>query len=351
MAITIFLIFGLLLIVALGYWGISILKKEAHVHVANSIFRKEQDTANSESLIVGSPSKLLKDLIAVGNYAFIPFDLQNEGGQKTELRENVRKYFDTIIGLVGQAKHSIEVIQYVLNSKRVNHHATQDEIAEGYQNYFRAIEGAVKNKGASYTRILQLPIRTKPDVATGELCKIAVDYLLPNELEHLKVCFGYSNFQLYLHPSIVQANSSLSIDKKIILAEYDNYDEDGDPLPNHLFVSEEPESFFLRRGNSYTAWQNEQMDSICKKSKRIEWVDLQNAHDALIEDRRNSSQQYSKIENNILRIRNLFLPTMKGYPVMEICVANAFELVTNQLSDLEGDKEVMEEKRRVFANN
>lgn len=71
---------------------------------------------------------------------------------------NVSLYFRTINGLVGEAKRSIEVVQYVHNSKKVHDYAINGSgsIDYYYKSYFASIEKTIadQRRDVKYTREL-----------------------------------------------------------------------------------------------------------------------------------------------------------------------------------------------------
>ncbi len=157
-----------------------------------------------------------------------PKDVNNE--------TQVQDYFAPIFYCLEKTQKSIKVIDSVASHSGLNIKHCNDLIQGYYATYFTIIERIVENNPAiEYSRYIQLTHPLAEQYSKYGLEGIS-EHLYSRTLKHIKKLKQCNNFTLYILTKPLGNFSQLIIDEKDLFTEQECLDEEGNPVPDFLYI-------------------------------------------------------------------------------------------------------------------
>jgi hypothetical protein len=146
---------------------------------------------------------------------------------------DLESYFEALTRFSKEAHRSILIVDYLA------HHGSLkgDAVFKLYKRYFQEIEAVVREKGLTYTRIVQLPLSR---IARNRNQKIidGLSLMFVETFDHIeRMLNSTADFNLYFLDAAFRPYSFIIVDESAILTEYDRYTPQGTSVADHTIIN------------------------------------------------------------------------------------------------------------------
>jgi hypothetical protein len=171
--------------------------------------------------------------------------LLNLTPKKSNNDKEFEKYFNTLKQYFSYATNRIVICDYIDHGRHIESIGNKiRSIHNYYDAYYQSLEKIVKeNSQIQYVRVECLPLYNSSEGTDNfSALEKAIPLMYSPSIHHIERLRGTPNFNLYILPKSVRGFSSVIIDDRFWIKEFDFYDDMGNCRPDVLNISYSDES-------------------------------------------------------------------------------------------------------------